>query len=160
MSSGEEGGGRLRAVAAVATLAGLHFLLHPLLAGWWGSPHLAVGAVLVAGVRLRPGSAAAAGFVVGVLEEAMVLAGPGPLAAVYAVSGYLSARSWTLFFTEGRRFLPVYLVLGGWILLVANTWIIQSDLTWSFSLLQAPVAALLTALAAAPGAWGAALAVE
>lgn len=149
----EEEGGRLSALAAVGGLAILHLLLHPLLAEWPAAPHLIAGAVLVAGIRMRPGAAAGVGFALGLLEEAMVLAGPGPLAAVYAATGYLSARSWTLLFTDTRPFLPVYIVLGGWILIVANTWVTSTDLTWSFILLSAPAAALLTAAATAPTVW-------
>lgn len=148
-----EGGGRLSALAAVGGLAVLHLLLHPLLSTWPAAPHLIAGAVLVAGIRLRPGSAALVGFALGLLEEAMVLAAPGPLAAVYAATGYLAARSWTLLFTDARPFLPVYLVSGGWILIIVNTWITSNDLTWSFSLLSAPAAALLTAAAAVPAVW-------
>lgn len=152
----EEEGGRLSTLAAVGGLAVLHLLLHPLLTGWPVAPHLLAGGVLVAGIRMRPGSAALVGFALGLLEEALVLAGPGPLAAVYAVTGYLTARSWTLLFTDARPFLPVYLVSGGWALIVVNTWITSGDLTLSFSLLSAPVAALLTAVAAAPAVWSAA----
>lgn len=153
---GEEGKGRLSAVAIVGGLAILHLLAHPLLTGWSAAPHLIAGAVLVAGIRLRPGSAALVGFALGLLEEAMLLAGPGPLAAVYAATGYLSARSWTLLFTDTRAFLPVYLVAGAWTLVLANTWITSHDLTWSFSLLAAPAAALLTAVVVAPAVWSAA----
>lgn len=154
MRTGGEGG-RLSALAAVGGLAVLHLLLHPLLSGWPAAPHLMAGAVLVAGIRLRPGSAALVGFSLGLLEEAMVLAGPGPLAAVYAAMGYLSARSWTLLFADTRPFLPVYLVLGGWVLIVVNAWITSQDLTWSFSLLSAPAAALFTAAAVVPAVWSA-----
>lgn len=149
-------GERLPALAAVAALAALHLLLHPVLSAWPAAPHLIAGAVLVAGVRLRPGSAALVGFALGLLEEAMVLAGPGPLAALYAATGYLAVRSWTLLFTDTRSFLPVYLVFGGWGLIAVNTWITSSELTWSFMLLSAPAAAFLTAAAAAAPAWSAA----
>lgn len=145
-------------MAAVAVLGTLHFLLHPLLSGWAGSPHLVAAAVLVAGVRLRPGAAALGGFALGLLEEAMILAGPGPLAALYAAAGYAAARSRTLFFADTRVFLPAYLVSGGWMLIVVNTFITAHDLTWHFTLLSAPLAGVLTALAAAPAARGARLA--
>lgn len=150
---GEEDAGRLTALAAVVVLAALHLLLHPLLSGWSASPHLVAGAVLVAGARLRPGSAAVVGFALGLLEEAMILAGPGPLAALYAATGYLSAHAWTMLFTDSRSFLPVYLVFGGWVLIVANTWITSGSLMWSFSFVGAPAGALLTALVATPAVW-------
>lgn len=149
MRAGAEGG-RLSALAAVGALAALHFLLHPLLSSWPASPHLVVAAVLVAGIRLRPGAAALTGFSLGLLEEAMILAGPGPLAALYAAAGYLSARSWTLFFADTRLFLPVYMASCGWMLIVANNAITSYDLTLDFILLSAPLAGLLTAVAGAP----------
>lgn len=140
--------------AAVGLLAALHFLLRPWL-GWWGAPDLAVAALLAAALHLRPGGAAALGFALGLLEGAMAVAGIGPLAAAYAAVGYAAARSWSLVFADVRLFLPLYMVLGGFVLIVVEQWVVYGDLVWGFILVRAPVAALLTAVAgAAAGAVG------
>lgn len=139
-----------RAVVATGVLAVLHFLLQPLLASWWGSPHLVAGAVLVAALGLRPGWTAATGFALGALEEAMVLSTVGPLGVVYAVGGFLAGRSWDLFFADSRLFLPVYLFAGAWALIAAGVLVGPDDATWSFVALEAPVSALTTALACLP----------
>ena len=139
-----------RAVVATVVLAVLHFLLQPLLASWWGSPHLVAGAVLVGARGLRPGGAAAAGFTLGLLEEAIVLSTVGPLGVVYAVGGFVAGRSWDLFFTDSRLFLPVYLFAGGWTLIAAGVLVGPDDATWRFVVLEAPVSALVTAVLCLP----------
>lgn len=150
MTAAGRGGPAWRAPAAALALAVLHFLARPLLVEWWGSPDLLAAAVLVLSMGVRPGTAAGAGFVLGILEEAVALGALGPLAIVYAVFGYLGSRSWDLVFTDTRLYLPLYLVFGAWMLIVANWWITPVDLTWRRMLLQAPVSALLTSLAAVP----------
>lgn len=146
MSAGTRQGGA--AVAGAGVLALLHFLARPYLLEWWGSPDLAVAALLVAALHLRPGPAAAVGFVLGLLEGAMALGGIGRLAMAYAVVGYGAARSWALLLADVRLFLPVYLFLGGWILITCHQWVTTSDLTLSFIFMRAPAAALLTAVVA------------
>lgn len=146
--SGEEKGGGGLALAGAALLILLHFLARPYLVGWWASPDLAVGALMVAALHLGAGRAATLGFVLGLLEGTMALTGIGPLAMAYAVVGYGAARSWGVVFADVRLFLPVYLFIGGWSLLMVNQWVTTSDITWSFILLRAPVAALLTAAVA------------
>lgn len=134
-----------RALAAAIVLACLHFLLQPLLAAWWGSPHLVAGAVMVAALGMRPGGAAAVGFSLGVLEEAMVLSTVGPLGAVYAVAAFVAGRAWDLFFTDSGLFLPMYLFAGAWALVAAGVVVGPDDATWTFVALEAPVSALATA---------------
>lgn len=140
--------GTRNALVGAALLAVLHFLFRPYLLSWWAGPDLAAGALLVAALRLQAGRAATVGFALGLLEGAMALGGLGPLAVSYALVGYGAARSWGVMFADVRLFLPAYLFTGGWMLIVLNQWIITGDLTWSFTLLRAPVAALLTAIVA------------
>lgn len=142
MSVEERRGGL--ALAGAAALVLLHFLARPYLLGWWAGPDLAVAALLIAALHLGAGRGATLGFVLGLLEGAMAMAGIGPLAMAYAVVGYGAARSWGLLFADVRLFLPVYFFIGGWMLIICNQWFTTGDLTWSFSFLQAPVAALLT----------------
>ena len=136
------------ALAVAVLLALVHFVLRPhLLEPWW-VPDLLAAAVLVLALHLRAGQAAGSAIAFGLLEGAMALEGLGVLAGGYALVAYAGARMWDLFYADARVFLPVYLFVGGWILLLVNAWTTMGDLTWSFSLLRAPVAALATALVA------------
>lgn len=146
--SGEEQGDAGLAVAVAVLLSLVHFVLRPYLLEPWWVPDLLAAAVLVLALHLRAGQAAGAAFVLGLLEGAMALEGLGVLAGGYALLAYAGARMWDLFYADARVFLPAYLFLGGWMLLLVNSWTTMGDLTWSFSLFRAPVAALATALVA------------
>lgn len=146
--TGERESGVPWAVSGALVLALAHFLFRPYLIEVWWSPDLLAAAVLVAALHLRAGPAAVVAFALGLLEGAMALEGLGMLAAGYAVLAYTGARMWDLFYADARLFLPVYLFVGAWGLLLVNVWSTIGDLTWSFSLLRAPVAALATAVAA------------
>ena len=146
MSGEERRGGPALAGAAVLVL--LHFLVRPWLLAWWAGPDLAVAALLVAALHLRPGRAAILGFVLGLLEGAMAMGGIGPLAMAYAVVGYGASRSWGLLFADVRIFLPAYFFVGGWLSISFHQWATTGDIGWSFVLLQGPAAALLTTVVA------------
>lgn len=143
-----EGRGRRGALVAAVLLACTHFLLRPLLAGWWGTPDLVVAGLLVMTLHHRPAAAATAGFVFGLLDAAMGLEELGPLAVAYAVAGYGAGRAWEFFFADARLFLPLYLVSVSLVLLVIHHIVTTSDIMWNFILLEAPVGALLTAAVA------------
>lgn len=147
--SGEGSADARRAAGCAVVLALLHFLFRPYLLQPWWMPDLLAAAVLVVALHLRASRAAVLAFALGLLEGAMALEGLGVLAAGYAAVAYAGARMWDLFYSDARLFLPVYLVLAGWVLLLVNAWTTMGELTWSFSLVRAPVAALGTALVAA-----------
>lgn len=132
-------------------LALVHFALRPTLTSWWLGPDLLAGALLLSALHLRAGTAAVVGFALGLLEASMALTDPAPLAAVYAVAGYLGVRSWDLLFADVRVFLPTFFVLGAWMLIVVKQWLTVDDMTWYFMGVPAAVAALLTAAIA--GGW-------
>lgn len=148
MTAESDAGLPLAPLVTVAVLGALHFLARPLLVSWWGAPDLAVAGVLVATLHLRGGQAAVAGFVLGLLDEAMGLEQVGPLAALYALAGYLGARSWEVIMAETWLFLPLYLAFGSWMLILANTYLTSFDLSWNYALTEAPVSAVLTAAVA------------
>lgn len=145
------GAGRTAGLVGAVLLAAVHFLARPLLGSWEMSPDLLAGALLLAALQLRAGTAAAVGFALGLLEAALALADPAPLAALYTVTGYLGVRCWDLLFADVRIFLPTFLVTGSWVLIVVKQWIVVGDLTLYFIGVPAVVAALLTALTA--GVW-------
>lgn len=134
----------------VGGLAVLHFLLRPLFTGWPVSPDLLAGALLLATLRLRAGHAAALGFFLGLLEGAMALSGMGWLAVVYGVTGYGAVRSWELVFTDERSFLPVYLLVGVWVLDVVTVSLTAGGPGWGFALLRAPAEAVITTVLCVP----------
>lgn len=98
----------------IAALLLLHFTLRPLLVGWTGAPDLLAGGVLLAALHARAGTAALLGGVLGLLEGAMALHGLGTSMIVYALVGYLAARSRDVLFSDARSFLPLYVFLGVW----------------------------------------------
>ncbi len=93
----------------------MHFILRPFLAGpsgapgflLRGAPDFLLLALLVYAIRARPGRAAVAGFVVGVLADSLAVVGDpatpvafGAGALAHSEVGYLAAGAKALFFTE------------------------------------------------------------
>lgn len=89
-----------RLAAVILLLVVLHFALRP----WLGDPRTAPDflllALLVFAIRARPGQGAIAGFIVGLLSDALtpVAFGSGMLA--YTLVGYLAAWGKAIFFAE------------------------------------------------------------
>ncbi|MGD8496821.1 MAG: hypothetical protein PVF05_11570 [Gemmatimonadales bacterium] len=106
-------------LGVVALLLLLHFLLWPWLTGLTVGPDLLLGGLLLAALRVRAGTAAVLGFVLGPLEAAMGLGDPGTFALVLTLTGYLAARSRDVLFVDAPLFIAVYLFLGTWIARVA-----------------------------------------
>lgn len=122
-----------------------HFALRPFLVGWLGAPDLATGAVLLAGLRMRPGYAAVLGSGLGVLEGAMALTGMGALMAVYTLAAYGGARSRELIFADPRIFVPLYLLVGVWLVQVAVAVLTGAPAGPELLLVAAPLSAATTA---------------
>ena len=81
----------LRTLIAFSVLVLLHYSLRPLL-GWRLSPDFLLVAVVVASVRVRPGTAAVIGLLVGVVSDAI---GTDPFgAAALAFSVVAFGASW------------------------------------------------------------------
>jgi len=102
-------------LGVVVLLLLLHFLLWPWLTGLPVGPDLLLGGLLLAALRVRAGTAAVLGFVLGPLEAAMALGDPGMYALVLTLTGYLAARSRDVLFVDAPVFIAVYLFLGTWI---------------------------------------------
>lgn len=143
--------GRVPALVGAGLLVLVHFLFRPTLSSWAMGPDLLAGGLLLAALHARAGTLATVGFGLGMLEAAIALVDPAPLAAVYAIVGYAGVRSWQWLFADTRVFLPTFFVVGSWTLIVLKQWIALGDLTWHFMGIQATVAALLTMAVA--GGW-------
>ncbi|HXE58557.1 MAG TPA: rod shape-determining protein MreD [Gemmatimonadales bacterium] len=143
--------GRYRLLVVLLVLLGLHFYLRPRL---W-SEHLAAAApdfLLVAlmlfAIRARPGNAALAGFVIGLIGDALVPARFGSSALAHTVVGYLAAWGRAVFFADNVVVNGALIAVGLWlrnliVLLAGGT---GSDELVASLALWSPAQALITAL--------------
>lgn len=134
----------------IAFLVILHFVLHLTLGIGTRGPDLLTVAVLLGARPLAGGGAAALGFGLGLLEDAVSIAAFGAAAATYTIIAYVGSRSRDLFVGESLLFLSAYLFLGKWV---------QDALYYLFAapvrrgepvemlVLQAPLVAVYTAAA-------------
>lgn len=108
--------GRLvRAWAPPLLLVALHFSIRNRLGADRIAPDFLLLALLVYTIRARPGASALAGFLVGLLGDALTPASFGAGALAHTIVGYLASRAKTVFFAENL------LVNGG--LFFAATWL-------------------------------------
>jgi rod shape-determining protein MreD len=128
----------------------LHFVLRPFLVDFRGAPDLLLLALLVFAIRVRPGDAAIAGFVVGLLADSLTPIAFGAGALAHTCVGYLTAWGKAVFFAENVLVSAGFFFLGTWardaIVLVAGRHMDSSALLWQL-FLWSPVKALMTALA-------------
>lgn len=106
---------RYRHLVILAGLVALHFSIRSRLGDDRVAPDFLLLALLIYTIRAQPGPSAAAGFVVGLLRDALTPASFGAGALAHTLVGYLSAWSKAVFFAENL------VVNGG--LLFAGTWI-------------------------------------
>jgi len=105
--------GLLRAVIAFLILILLHFSVRPLL-GWRAEIDFLLIAALLAAVRVRPGTAAAMGFVIGLLTDSLT---PGAFGAgALAMSSVAFAASWlkAVFFADNLALNGFFFFAGRW----------------------------------------------
>ncbi len=124
----------------------LHFSLRRFLVGWPGMPSLLIGALLLGALRMRAGTAALFGFVLGLLEAAMGLEGMGSISFVFTAVGYLGARSRDLLFADARHYVFIYLFVGTWVAEAGLMLAMSGEAGLVGPLLLAPVSALATAI--------------
>jgi rod shape-determining protein MreD len=91
---------RIRVGLVLGLLAVSHFALRP----WLGRPEVAPDflylAVLIYALRTRPGRAALAGFLVGLLSDSLNPVAFGSAMLAYTVVGYLAAWGKAVFFAD------------------------------------------------------------
>jgi len=143
---------RYRLGAVLLLLVVLHFLLRPFLGDYRSAPDFLLLALLVFAVRARPGDAAIAGFVVGLLADALTPVAFGAGALAHTCVGYLAAWGKAVFFAENVIVSAGFFFLGTWLrdalVLVAGRHADQGALFWQLAV-WSPVKALTTALAGA-----------
>lgn len=101
--------------AILAGLVALQFSLRARLGDDRTAPDFMLLALLIYAIRAQPGKGAAAGFLVGLLRDALVPASFGAGALAHTIVGYLGARSKAVFFAEN-------MFVNGW-LFFAGTWL-------------------------------------
>lgn len=128
----------------------LHFVLHLSLGLTTSAPDLLTVAVLLGSRQLTGGRAAAYGFALGLLEDAVSLSAFGAAAVTQTVIGYLGARSRDLFVGDSLLFLALYLFLGKWLrdaLYYGVATAVRRGSAVDALLVSAPLAALYAAAA-------------
>ncbi len=134
----------LRDALLLFVLVVLHFSLRPLFMEWPVAPDLLTAAVLLGSLSLRAGNAALLGCMLGLLEEAIGLAG-GWTVLLYTLAGFVGARFRDVIFADVRFFVPLYLFLATWLIHVAIA-ALTASLDATTGLVIAPADALLKAL--------------
>lgn len=141
----------IRFWAVLLTLATLHFALRP----WLGDPRVAPDFVLVAllflAIRTRPGFGAAAGFVVGLLTDAIAPTAFGAAALATTAVGYLSGWLKVFAFADNLLVNALFVFSAAWlrdaIQVLAGNQLSGGELAWQL-LVWSPLAGLTTAAVA------------
>ena len=140
---------RYRFVVILATLVVLQFSLRPRLGDDRMAPDFLLLALLIYTIRARPGKSAAAGFVVGLLRDALTPASFGAGALAHTLVGYLSAWSKAVFFAENLFVNGCLFFAGTWVrnlvIAVASGKMRGGLLGWEL-LVWSPIQSLTTAL--------------
>lgn len=140
---------RYRYLLVLAGLAVLHFSVRTRLGDDRVAPDFLLLALLLYTVRAQPGRAAAAGFVVGLLRDALTPASFGAGALAHTLIGYLSAWGKTVFFAENVFVMGCLLFASTWlrnlILAVISGTLPGGSLGWEL-LVWSPLQSLTTAV--------------
>jgi rod shape-determining protein MreD len=130
-------------------LVALHFTLRPVLA--WRAPiDFLVIALLLVAVRTRPGNAALAGFVLGLLVDSLTPESFGAGALAMTIVGFGASWLKAAFFADNIALNGIFIFAGKWafdtIFLLAEHRLQGTDLLVQL-LLWSPLAAAATAIA-------------
>jgi rod shape-determining protein MreD len=106
--------GFLRVALVFVILVVLHFTLRPLLA-WRASPDFLLIAVLLIAIRVRPGTAAVVGFVVGIVADTLTLDAFGSTALAMSLVAFGSSWIKAVFFADDLALNAFFFFLGKWL---------------------------------------------
>ena len=141
--------GAVRAVIVFGLLLVLHYTLRPLL-GWRAPIDFLIIAVLLAAVRIRPGSAALVGFGLGLATDSLNASGFGAGALAMAVVGFAASWMKAIFFADNLALNGFFFFLGKWafdiVMILAEQRLSGGDMATQL-LLWSPLAAMNTAIA-------------
>jgi rod shape-determining protein MreD len=109
-----KGGAGVRIGIVVVVLVVLQFAVRPLIP-WRVSPDFVVIALLYAALRVRPGSAAVLGFVLGLATDSLALGGFGAGALALSVVGFGASWLRAAFFADTVAINAGFLFAGKWV---------------------------------------------
>ena len=140
---------RYRFVVILAGLVVLQFSVRPRLGDDRMAPDFLLVALLIYTIRAQPGRSAGAGFVVGLLRDALTPASFGAGALAHTLVGYLSAWSKAVFFAENLFVNGCLFFAGTWarnlVMAVASGKMRGGLLGWEL-LVWSPIQSLTTAI--------------
>lgn len=140
---------RFRFLVILAGLVVLQFSVRPRLGDARITPDFLLLALLIYTIRAQPGRSAGAGFVVGLLRDALTPASFGAGALAHTLVGYLSAWSKAVFFAENIFVNGCLFFAGTWVrnlvMAVASGKIRGGLLGWEL-LVWSPIQSLTTAI--------------
>lgn len=102
-----------RTLAAFIVLVLLHYTLRPLL-GWRASPDFLIIALLLVAIRVRPGTAAVLGLVMGIVADSLELHAFGAGALGMCLVGFAASWLKAVFFADDIFLNAFFFFLGKW----------------------------------------------
>jgi rod shape-determining protein MreD len=102
-----------RAVISFLVFVLLHYTLRPLL-GWRAPMDFLLIAVLLASVRVRPGTAAVIGFIVGLVSDSLAPDALGAGALAMTAVGFSASYLKAVFFADNIALNAFFFFLGKW----------------------------------------------
>lgn len=142
--------GGLQLAAVLLLLVVMHFTLRPWLGDPRPAPDFLLLALLVYAIRARPGNAAVAGFITGIVSDALTPIAFGSGALAYTGVGYLAAWGKAVFFAENLVVNAGFFFAGTWardaLALLAGGQVRGSALFWQLAVWSV-LKALTTAIA-------------
>jgi rod shape-determining protein MreD len=142
---------RLKLVAVLVLLVAAHFALRPQFGTSRFAPDLVLVALLFFCVRSRPGAAAAAGFVIGLLADAVAPTAFGAGAFALTIVGYMAGWLKAVVFADNLLVTALLVFAAAWardILQVMASGQLRGGAVGSQLLIVSPLAALSTSAAA------------
>ena len=140
---------RYRYPILMIVLVVLQFTVRSHLGGDRVAPDFLLLALLIYTIRAEPGKSAAAGFVLGLLRDALTPASFGAGALAHTLVGYLSSWAKAVFFAENVFVNGCLFFAGTWvrnlIVLIASGRLAGAQLGWEL-LVWSPLQSLTTAL--------------
>ncbi len=138
-----------RVAVAFIILLILNYTLRPLLS-WWASPDFLVIALLLVAIRVRPGTAAIIGFLMGLVMDAVSLQSFGASALGMSMVGFVASWLKAVFFADDLWLNAFFFFVGKWafdiVFLIANHKVGGMELVRE-AVVRSPVAAAITAAA-------------
>jgi rod shape-determining protein MreD len=140
---------RLQVALVLAGLVAAHFYLRPRLWDGRAAPDFLLLALLLLAIRSRPGTAAVAGFVVGLITDVLTPARFGAGALAHTLVGYLAAWGRAVFFPDNLLVNAGLFAVGTWLrtlILLLASGVAGAELASTLTV-WSPIQAILTAVA-------------